>query len=49
MFGMSKIQTNRKGDLMDTLIEYILILPGCFWHIGALVVIISFIERRLRK
>jgi len=49
MSGISKIQTSRKGDGMDTLIDYILILLGCLWYIGALIVIINFIERRMKK
>jgi len=48
MFGILKTQTSQKGVAMDTLIDYILILIGCFWHIVVLIVVISFIERRLK-
>jgi hypothetical protein len=30
MFGILKTQTSQKGVAMDTLIDYILILIGCF-------------------
>jgi len=48
MFGILKTQTSQKGVAMDMLIDYILILIGCFWHIVVLIVVISFIERRLK-
>jgi hypothetical protein len=49
MFITSRMKTIRKGVGMVTLIDYILILLGCFWHIIVLIVVISFIERRLKK
>jgi|GEM_PF-6669484 len=48
MFGILKTQTSQKGVAMDTLIDYLLILIGCFWHILVLIVVISFSERRLK-
>jgi len=49
MFEILKTQTSQKGVAMDMFIDYILILIGCFWHIVVLIVVISFIERRLKN
>jgi len=49
MSGISEVKTSRKGKAMDMSIDYFHILLGCIWHIGVLIVVISFIERRQKN